>query len=145
RDTIDTIVETDEGVLRFVDTAGIRRRSRIDDGVEWFSLVRALQAVDAADATLLVIDATEGVTHQDQRLAERVDGAGCAVVIVLNKWDAVDPDDREDVVAEVGEKLSFLAYAPILRVSALTGRGALRIMPALRQARAEYRRRVPTA
>src|SRR5690606_3320326 len=100
RDTIDTIVETDEGVLRFVDTAGIRRRSRIDDGVEWFSLVRALQAVDAADATLLVIDATEGVTHQDQRLAERVDGAGCAVVIVLNKWDAVDPDDREDVRSE---------------------------------------------
>jgi GTPase len=145
RDTIDTIVETDDGVLRFIDTAGIRRRSRIDDGVEYFSLVRALQAVDAADATLLVIDATEGVTHQDQRLAERVDAAGCAVVIVLNKWDAVPSDDRDEVAAEVGDKLSFLGYAPTLRVSALTGRGALRIMPSLRQARAEYRRRVPTA
>jgi GTPase len=145
RDTIDTIVETEEGVLRFIDTAGIRRRSRIDDGVEFFSLVRALKAVDAADATLLVIDATEGVTHQDQRLAERVDAAGCAVVIVLNKWDLVGTDDREEISAEVADKLAFLAYAPVLRVSALTGRGALRILPSLRQARSEYRRRVPTA
>ncbi len=145
RDTVDTIVETSEGTLRFVDTAGIRRRSRIDEGVEWYSMVRALQAVDRADAALLVIDATQGVTHQDQRLAERVDGAGCAIVILLNKWDLVDPDDKDVVVAEVADKLGFIAYAPVLRISALTGRAVGRIIPAVQQAKAEYRRRIPTA
>ena len=80
RDTIDTIVETDDGPLRFVDTAGLRRQSRVDEPTEYYSLVRALEAVDRADAALLVIDATEGVTHQDQRLAERIDAAGTAIV-----------------------------------------------------------------
>ena len=70
----------------------MRRRSRIDEPTEYYSLVRALQAVDRADAALLVIDATEGVTHQDQRLAERVDAAGTAIVIVLNKWDLLDAE-----------------------------------------------------
>src|SRR5207248_9681616 len=73
RDTIDTVVETEDGWLRFVDTAGMRRKSRIDETTEYYSLVRALQAIDRADAALLVIDAIEGVTHQDQRLAERID------------------------------------------------------------------------
>jgi GTP-binding protein len=145
RDTVDTVVETEAGVLRFVDTAGIRRRSRIDESVEWYSMVRALKAVDQADAALLVIDATQGVTHQDQRLAERVDGAGCALVVLLNKWDLVDPEDREAVTAEVGSKLSFIAYAPVLRISALSGKGVHKILPAVRQAKTEYRRRVPTA
>jgi GTP-binding protein len=145
RDAIDTVVETEAGVLRFVDTAGIRRRSRIDESVEWYSMVRALKAVDQADAALLVIDATQGVTHQDQRLAERVDGAGCAVVILLNKWDLVDPDDREMVMGDLGHKLGFIAYAPVLRISALSGKGVHKILPAVRQAKAEYRRRVPTA
>ena len=92
RDSIDTIVDTDDGPIRFVDTAGMRRRSRIDEPTEYFSLVRALQAVDRADAALLVIDASEGVSHQDQRLAERVDAAGTAIVIVLNKWDLLDAE-----------------------------------------------------
>src|SRR5262249_20288552 len=87
RDTIDTIVETDGGPMRCVDPAAMRRRSRADEPAEYFSLVRALQAVDRADAALLVVDATDGVTHQDQRLAERVDAAGTATVVVLNKWD----------------------------------------------------------
>ena len=76
RDAIDTVVETDEGPIRFIDTAGMRRRSKVDDGTEYYSVVRALRAVDDADIALLVIDATEGVTHQDQRLAERVDAVG---------------------------------------------------------------------
>ena len=145
RDSIDTLVETEAGILRFVDTAGIRRRARIDESVEWYSMVRALRSVDQADAALLVIDATQGVTHQDQRLAERVDGAGCAVVILLNKWDLIDPDDREYVIADLGHKLSFIGYAPVLRISALSGKGVHKILPAVRQAKAEYRRRVPTA
>ncbi|MTA74630.1 MAG: ribosome biogenesis GTPase Der, partial [Actinobacteria bacterium] len=74
RDSVDTVVETEVGPLRFIDTAGMRRKSRIDDGTEYFSMVRALKSVDKANVALLVIDATEGITHQDQRLAERVDG-----------------------------------------------------------------------
>ena len=99
RDTIDTVVETDEGPIRFVDTAGMRRRSRVDDGTEYYSLVRALQAVDRADVAFLVIDATEGVTAQDQRLAERVDAAGCPIVVLLNKWETLDADDRAELDA----------------------------------------------
>lgn len=144
RDAIDTVVETAEGRLRFVDTAGMRRKSRIDEGTEYYGLVRALQAIDRADAALLVIDATEGVTHQDQRLAERVDAAGCATVVVLNKWDILDPERRDEVLAQVGDRLGFLAYAPVLRTSALTGRNVGRLLPALFQAREEYHRRVPT-
>jgi GTP-binding protein len=145
RDTVDTVVDTDEGPIRFVDTAGMRRRSRIDEPTEYFSLVRALQAVDRADAALLVIDASVGVTHQDQRLAERIDAAGTAVVIVLNKWDLLDADGRAAARARVADRLAFLAYAPVLTVSAATGRLTGRILPALREAEAAYHRRVPTA
>jgi GTP-binding protein len=146
RDSIDTVVETDDGPLRFVDTAGMRRRSRIDEPTEYFSLVRALEAVDRADAALLVIDASQGVTHQDQRLAERVDAAGTAVVIVLNKWDLVDDADRRrELLVDVADRLAFLAYAPILKVSAATGRNLRHVLPALRQAEEAYHRRIPTA
>ena len=100
--------------------------SRIDEPTEYFSLVRALEAVDRADAALLVIDATDGVTHQDQRLAERIDAAGTAVVIVLNKWDLVaDPDERRQIETDVADRLAFLGYAPVLKVSALTGKNVM--------------------
>ena len=145
RDTVDTLVETEEGPLRFVDTAGMRRRSRIDEPTEYFSLVRALQAVDRADAALLVIDAVDGVTHQDQRLAERVDAAGTATVVVLNKWDLLDAEGRAAARASVADRLAFLAYAPVVTVSALTGRMTQRILPALRQAEEAYHTRIPTA
>ena len=144
RDTIDTVVETEDGWLRFVDTAGMRRKSRIDETTEYYSLVRALQAIDRSDAALLVIDATQGVTHQDQRLAERIDASGCATVVVLNKWDVLDPDDRDGVLAEVADRLAFLSYAPVLKTSALTGRNVVKLLPALFQARDEYHRRIPT-
>jgi GTP-binding protein len=145
RDAVDTVVETDEGPLRFVDTAGMRRRSRVDEPTEYYGLVRALQAVDQADAALLVIDASEGVTHQDQRLAERVDAAGSAVVIVLNKWDLLDAEHRAQVKVQLADRLGFLSYAPVLQVSALTGRNIGRLLPALRESEAAYHRRVPTA
>ncbi len=145
RDAVDTVVETEEGPLRFVDTAGMRRRSKIDEPTEYFSLVRALQAVDRADAALLVIDAHEGVSHQDQRLAERVDAAGTAIVIVLNKWDLLDAEGRAQAKIDVADRLAFLAYAPVLTVSALTGKMVHRLLPALRQAEEAYHRRVPTA
>jgi GTP-binding protein len=144
RDAIDTEVETPEGRLRFVDTAGMRRRSRVDRGTEYYSLVRALQAVDAADLAVLVIDAAEGVTHQDQRLAERIDAAGCPTVILLNKWETLDAEARADVVAQVADRLHFLASSPVIKGSALTGRSIHKLVPALSQAVSAYRRRVPT-
>ncbi|MEY2452407.1 MAG: GTPase [Acidimicrobiaceae bacterium] len=144
RDAIDTVVETDEGPIRFVDTAGMRRRSRIDEGTEYYSLVRALQAVDRSDVALLVIDATEGVTAQDQRLAERIDAAGCPIVILLNKWETLDADEREVVTREVGRKLHFTANSVVLKVSALTGKGVHRLLPALGEAIEAYHTRIPT-
>jgi GTPase len=145
RDSIDTIAQTEDGPLRFIDTAGMRRRSKVDEPTEFYSVVRALQAVDKADAALFVIDATEGITHQDQRLGERVDAAGTATVIVLNKWDQLDAEKRKEVLIDVADRLAFLSYAPVLKVSALTGRNARHVLPALRQAEEAYHRRVPTA
>ncbi len=145
RDSIDTLIETEDGPLRFVDTAGMRRRSRVDEPTEYYSLVRALESVDRADAALFVIDATEGVTHQDQRLAERVDAAGTAAIVILNKWDLTDADQRRDVLEQAADRLSFLGYAPVVKISALTGRNLRHVLPALREAEQAYHRRVPTA
>ena len=144
RDAVDTVVETDVGPLRFIDTAGMRRKSRIDEGTEYFSMVRALKAVDGADVALLVIDATEGITHQDQRLAERVDGAGCPIVVLLNKWELLDEDERKDVLYQLGQKLHFLGESAVLRISALTGRGVHRLLPALEASIDAYHTRIPT-
>jgi len=145
RDAIDTLVETEDGPVVFVDTAGMRRRSRIDDTAEYYSLVRALRAVDASDIALLVIDATQGVTAQDQRLAERVDAAGCPILILLNKWELIeDVEDRERIENEVRRKLHFMDDAPVLKISALTGKGVHKLRPVLQEAIEQYHRRVPT-
>jgi len=145
RDTVDTVVDTEEGSIRFVDTAGMRRKSRVDDGTEYYSFVRALQAIDLADAALLVIDATEGITHQDQRLAERIDVAGSPVVLVLNKWDLLrDAEARETVSIDIADRLGFLSYAPVLKLSAKTGLGVHKLLPAVHAAIEAYHRRIPT-
>ncbi len=144
RDAVDTVVETDTGPVRFIDTAGMRRKARIDEETEYYSLVRALKAIDTADVALLVIDATLGVTHQDQRLAERVDAAGCPIVVLLNKWDLCDAEQREDMMIQVGDKLHFVGEAPVLRISALSGKNVQRLWPALEETIADYRTRIPT-
>ncbi|MDP9387636.1 MAG: ribosome biogenesis GTPase Der [Actinomycetota bacterium] len=145
RDAVDTLIETDGGPLRLIDTAGMRRRARTGEGPEFYSLVRALRAIDRADAAVLVIDASEGVTSQDQRLAERIDAAGSPVVLLLNKWETLDAEAREHVLGEVADRLAFLAYAPVLKVSARTGLGVHKLLPALDQAIDAYHRRIPTA
>ncbi|WP_436796095.1 ribosome biogenesis GTPase Der [Actinospongicola halichondriae] len=144
RDTIDTVVSTDEGMIRFVDTAGMRRRSKVDDGTEYYSVVRALQAVDKANIAILVIDASEGITSQDLRLAERVDLSGCPVIVLLNKWEITSAEQREDILYQVGQRLHFIGESPVLQVSALTGKGVQRLYPALGSAIAAYETRVPT-
>ena len=104
-----------------------------------------LRAIDDADIALLVIDATEGVTGQDQRLAERVDASGCPIVVMLNKWDLIDdPEHRLEILADVQRKLSFVGEAPVLKVSALSGKGVHKLRPVLQEAITQYHRRVPT-
>lgn len=144
RDSVDTVVETDEGLIRFIDTAGMRRRAKVGEGPEYYSLVRALQTIDRADVVLLVIDADDGVSHQDQRLAERIDAAGSPVVVVLNKWDVLDAERRRDVTEQVEDRLAFLGYAPVLKVSAHSGLGTHRLLPAIARSIDAYHRRVPT-
>lgn len=145
RDSVDTVVDGPLGRIRFVDTAGMRRKARISEGTEWFSMVRALQSVDTADVALLVIDSTEGVTHQDQRLAERVDAAGCPILIVMNKWEILDADQKDRAEYHIKTRLGFLGEAPIMRISGLTGKGVQRLIPALEEAMTAYSTRIPTA
>ncbi len=144
RDTVDTVVDTTTGPVRFLDTAGMRRRSRIDEDTEYYSVVRALKAVDTADVALLIMDATEGVTHQDQRLAERVDAAGCPIVLVFNKWELLSTERREALGLQVERKLNFLPDVPLHRISALNGRGVDKLLPSLNIAIDAYQSRAPT-
>jgi GTP-binding protein len=144
RDSIDTVISTPEGDIRFVDTAGMRRRTKEAEGAEYYSLVRALQSLDRAQCALLVIDASEGVTRQDQRLAERVDAAGGPVVLLVNKWDTLDAERRAAVTVDLEDRLGFLGYAPVLKISALTGLGVHKLLPALHEAMVASQKRVPT-
>ena len=144
RDAIDTVIETELGRIRLVDTAGMRRKSKVSEATEYYSLVRALEAVDKSEVALLVIDATDGVTGQDQRLAERIDAAGCPIVVLLNKWELLDAEQRTELRWQVGEKLRFVGEAPVLPISALSGKGVHKLMPALEGSIEAYHRRVPT-
>lgn len=144
RDTVDTVVETRRGPIRFLDTAGMRRRSRIDEDTEYYSVVRALKSVDGADVALLVIDATEGVTQQDQRLAERVDAAGCPIVLVLNKMELLSTEEREALNGQIRRRLGFLPGVPVHRISALSGKGVHKLLPSLDLAIDAYQTRIPT-
>ena len=145
RDTIDTLVETETGPVRFIDTAGMRRKARVDADTEYYANLRALRAIDACDVALLIIDATVGVTAQDQRLAERIDGAGCPIVVLLNKWETLDAEQREGVLGELARRLHFVGESPVLRISALTGRGVHRLASAVEAAMEAYKSRAPTA
>ncbi|MGC8465979.1 MAG: ribosome biogenesis GTPase Der [Acidimicrobiales bacterium] len=143
-DSIDTVIERDGHQLRFIDTAGLRRKSKIGDGTEYFSMVRSLKAIDDADISLLVIDARDGVTAQDQRLAERIDIAGSPALVLLNKWDLLSTYEKENLESEVANKLGFLAYLMPIRISALSGHNVVKIWAAIDEARTAYRSRIPT-
>ncbi|HEY5111848.1 MAG TPA: ribosome biogenesis GTPase Der [Acidimicrobiales bacterium] len=144
RDAIDTVVDTSAGLIRFIDTAGMRKRARTEAGLETYSVLRSLDALDRADIAILVIDATDGATGQDQRLAERISASGCPAIVILNKWELVASEERDAVLATVGEKLAFLGDAPVLKTTALSGKGVHRLLPALSNAAIDYAKRVPT-
>jgi GTPase len=144
RDSVDTMIELEGEPWVFVDTAGMRRRYRKGEDTELFSVDRTRDAIAAADLVLFVIDASEPIGEQDQRLAALLREAGRGVVLVCNKWDLVDEDRRVELERELDRLLSFAAWAPRVNVSAATGRGTLRLLPQLRTVWTNYRRRVPT-
>ena len=147
RDAIDTRFTDNDQDFVIIDTAGIRRKRAIEyQSLERFSIVRALAAIDRCDVALLLIDATQGVTEQDSKIAGYVDEQGKAAIIVINKWDAVEKDTKtmDKFVKEVRENLKFMAYAPVLFISALTGQRVNKVLEAVRAAHAEATRRVTT-
>ncbi len=144
RDAVDSIVELDGEPWIFVDTAGLRRRYRHGEETELYSVDRTRRALGSADLALFVIDASEPLGEQDQRLAAMVRDAGCGLILVLNKWDLVDEQRRYDLEREVDRLLRFTTWAPRVNVSAETGRGVGRIVPWLQQVHEAYRTRIPT-
>ncbi|MCL6477538.1 MAG: ribosome biogenesis GTPase Der [Peptococcaceae bacterium] len=133
RDAIDTFFERDGRRYILIDTAGIRRKSRIDMATEKYSVIRALRAVDRSDVVLLVLDAVDGVTDQDKKIAGYGHEQGKAMVIAVNKWDLVKKDDRtaDRYTRQIREELGFVRYAPVVFVSALTGQRIPRILQAV--------------
>ena len=123
RDAIDSRFTNDQGTFIFIDTAGMRRKSKVEENIEKYSVLRATMAVDRADVCLILIDATEGVTEQDTKVAGLAHEAGKASIIVVNKWDLVDKDEKtmDRMTEEIRQGLAFMTYAPILFISAKTG------------------------
>ena len=129
RDAIDTVIEWKGQPIKLVDTAGMRKKTQVHEDVEYYSLVRGLQAIDRADVCLLVVDATVGVTEQDQKVAGMAIDRGCGLVLVLNKWDLVETEQqRNDIMASIDKRLAFAPWIPTVNVSALTGRATDKVL-----------------
>lgn len=147
RDAIDTYFEKDDNKFLLIDTAGIRRRSKVYENVERFSVIRSMSAVDRADVVLIVIDATEGVTEQDTKIAGIAHDEGKACIFVVNKWDLIEKDNKTmgNFRMSVREKLPFMTYAPILFVSAVSNQRIGKILETVVQVSAEQNKRVTTS
>ena len=139
RDAVDTRIENSHGVYNFIDTAGIRRHSKVEDKIEKFSVIRANMAIERADVCLLMIDAQDGVTEQDEKIAGLAHEAGKSCIIVINKWDAIEKENN--TVKEYNKKirtaLSYMPYAPIVYVSALTGQRVANLYEMIKEVYAE--------
>ena len=145
RDAIDTVVVHDGKKYRIVDTAGLRRKSQIDEDVEYYGFVRAMRAIDRADVAILVIDGSIGLTDQDQRVAGFAADRQCAMVIVLNKWDLVEgPDAKAEVREKITDRMTFVGYAPVVATCALTGKSVHRIWEAVDVAYENFCKSIPT-
>jgi len=129
RDAIDSYFENETGKFNFIDTAGMRKKSKVDDNIEKYSVLRATMAIERADVCLIMIDAQEGVTEQDTKVAGLAHEAGKACIIVVNKWDLVEKDDKtmDRMREDIRRDLSYMTYAPILFISAMTGQRVNRL------------------
>ena len=123
RDAVDSYFENQKGKYLFIDTAGMRKKSKVDDRIEKFSVLRATMAIERADVCLILVDANEGITEQDTKVAGLAHEAGKACIIVVNKWDAIEKDDKtmDHMRQDIRRDLSYMTYAPIVFISALTG------------------------
>ena len=147
RDAIDSYFENETGKYCFIDTAGMRRKSKVDDAIERYSNMRSINAIDRADVCLILIDANEGVTEQDTKIAGLVHEAGKAAVIVVNKWDAVadkETNTMRDMEADVRQGLSYMLYAPVVFLSALTGQRVDRLFQVIQEVHAQNTKRITT-
>ncbi|HEX8002855.1 MAG TPA: ribosome biogenesis GTPase Der [Mycobacteriales bacterium] len=145
RDPVDSLVEIDGTTYRFVDTAGLRRRVREAKGSEYYSSVRTVQALEAAEVAIVLIDASVPLTEQDQRVLATVVEAGRGLVLAVNKWDLLDEDRQYELERELKGDLGRTAWAPRVNISARTGRGVDKLGPALQTALASWEKRIPTA
>ena len=147
RDAIDSFFENETGRYCFIDTAGMRRRSKVDDSIEKYSNMRSINAIERADVCLILIDANDGVTEQDTKIAGLVHEAGKAAIIVVNKWDAVEDKETNtmrDKENDVRRDLAYMTYAPVVFLSALTGARVDKIFQTIQDVRAQNCSRITT-
>ena len=146
RDAVDTRVENSHGVYNFIDTAGIRRHSKVEDRIEKFSVLRANMAIERADVCRLMIDAQDGVTEQDEKIAGLAHEAGKSCIIVINKWDAIEKENNtvKEYNKRIRTALSYMPYAPIIYVSALTGQRVANLYEMIKNVYAEAHKRITT-
>ena len=147
RDAIDSYFENETGKYCFIDTAGMRRKSKVDDAIEKYSNMRSINAIERADVCLILIDANDGVTEQDTKIAGLVHEAGKAAIIVVNKWDAVENKETNtmrDMEAAVRDGLSYMTYAPVLFLSALTGSRVDKLYQMIQDVHAQNTMRITT-
>ena len=146
RDSVDSYFENDKGKYLLIDTAGIRKKSKVDEKIEKFSVMRSLMAVERADVCVIMIDATEGVTEQDTKIAGEAHDAGKACIIAVNKWDLIEKDGKtmDQYTKRVREDLAYMPYAPVLFLSALTGQRVNKLFETINSVREQNCRRIPT-
>lgn len=146
RDAVDSFFENEKGKYLLIDTAGMRKKSKVDDRVEKFSVLRGTMAIERCDVCLILIDANEGVTEQDTKVAGLAHDAGKACIIVVNKWDAVEKDDKtmDKMREDIRRDLSYMTYAPILFISALTGQRVDRLFDLINYVNEQAAMRITT-
>lgn len=146
RDSVDARLDNQYGKFTFIDTAGIRKKSKVEEKIEKFSVMRSLMAVERADVCVIMIDATEGVTEQDTKVAGEAHNAGKACIIVVNKWDLVEKDGStmKEYTLRVREGLAYMPYAPVLFISAKTGQRVEKIYEMIRTVYEQNNKRIPT-
>ena len=146
RDAVDSVKENKYGKFVFIDTAGLRKNSKVNENIERYSVVRSYMAVDRADVVLIMIDANEGVTEQDTKIAGFAHERGKASVIVVNKWDIVEKDDKtmNKIKEKVVEDLKYMSYAPVIFISAKTGQRVEKLYELINYVHEQHGRRVST-
>ena len=146
RDAIDSTLETENGKFILIDTAGLRRKSKVKEEIERYSVIRTLTAIERSDVTILVIDATEGVTEQDEKIIGYAHEMRKAIMVVVNKWDLIEKDDKtlDNFKKDIQSNLKFLSYAEYLFISALTGQRTHKVLELAKKCYDNYNKRVST-